>query len=297
MSLKLTLGTAQFGLKYGINNHFGKPDLNKSIEMLEYAYANGIRSIDTAVAYGDSENVIGKWMESSKHNDLYITSKIPSISNKNISKDYVWQYVEEQVYLSLEKLRVDKLDNIMLHDYNDLVKYGDIIALILIKLKDKGYTKNIGYSIYDLESIDVLSKYNFDTIQFPASIFNQRILESDKLTKLKKKNIKTFVRSAFVQGLIFINQDKLPRELYEIRNYIIELKEISNYYKLSISEIAISYLMNHESIDSIVFGVDSIKQLKEIITIKGENSVDREIIKNKFSKIPKELVDPRNWRF
>ncbi|EPY2277522.1 aldo/keto reductase [Clostridium sporogenes] len=297
MSLKLTLGTAQFGLEYGINNNTGKPVLNKSIEMLEYAYLNGIKSIDTAAAYGNSEFVIGKWIESCKPQSLYITSKIPSIYNSNVLKNEVWEYVEKQVYSSLDKLRVNKLDNVMLHDYEDLVHYGEIIPLILIKLKDKGYTKNIGYSIYNLESIDILSKYNFDTIQFPSSIFNQSILESDKLINLKKKNVKTFVRSAFVQGLIFINPDKLPKELYGIKKYIIELNKLANDYNLTIREIAMNYLMHHENVDSIVFGVDNIDQLTEIIDIKKNNSIDKEIIKNKFLNIPKELVDPRSWRF
>jgi aryl-alcohol dehydrogenase-like predicted oxidoreductase len=297
MLSKLTLGTAQFGLEYGVNNNVGKPDIKKSIEMLEYAYLNGIKSIDTAAAYGDSETVIGKWIEDYKHNDLYITSKILPMSKVQISKDKIMEYVEQQIYVSLEKLKVNKLDNIMVHDYNDLVLYGDAIYNSLKKLKDKGYTKSIGCSIYDLESIDDFLQYDFDTIQFPASIFNQRILESDKLIELKKKNIKTFVRSAFVQGLIFINSDKLPKELYEIKDYIIQLRELSNNCKLSISDIAMNYLINHESIDSIVFGVDSINQLKEIIKIKGESSIDRELIKDKFSNIPKELVDPRNWRF
>jgi len=297
MLSKLTLGTAQFGLEYGINNITGKPNFHKSIEMLEFAYLNGIRSIDTAAAYGDSETLIGNWIEIYKHNDLYITTKIPSISNANILKDDISDYIEEQVYSSFERLKVKKLDNIMVHDYSDLVHYGEIIVKVLTKLKDKGYVKNIGCSIYDLESIDIFSRYTFDTIQFPASIFNQSILESDQLIKLKEKNVKTFVRSIFVQGLVFMNPIKLPKDLAGIKDYLMQLIEISCNYKLTISEIAISYLLNHESIDSIVFGVDSINQLKEIIEIKGKSSVDREVIKDKFSNIPKELVDPRKWSF
>ena len=297
MLTKLTLGTAQFGLDYGINNCSGKPDIKESIEMLEYAYSNGIKSVDTAAAYGDSEIVIGKWIEDYPHEDLFITSKISSITDANISKNNIMGYLEEQICLSLEKLRIKKIDNILLHNFYDLINYGSILMDALIKLKDKGYVEIIGCSIYDLESIDTFSQYPFDSIQFPGSIFNQRILESDKLIKLKEKNVKIFVRSAFVQGLVFMNPVKLPKELAGIKKYLIQLKELSDDYNLSISEIAMGYLMNHDRVDSIVFGVDNINQLKEIIEIKNKNIINKEVIIDKFSTVPDKLVDPRNWRF
>ena len=50
-------------------------------------------------------------------------------------------------------------------------------------------------------------------------------------------------------------------------------------------------------VDSIVFGVDNINQLKEIIEIKNKNIINKEVIINKFSTVPDKLVDPRNWRF
>ena len=296
MLSKLTLGTAQFGLEYGINNRTGKPDINKSIEMLEYAYLNGINSIDTAVAYGDSETVIGKWIKSYKHDDLFITSKISSITKLRISENYIADHIKNQVYSSLEKLGVSKLDNIMMHDFHDIMKYGEIISKNLRKLKEEGLVSNIGASIYNLESIDTFSKYDFDTIQLPGSIFNQSIIESDKLTMLKEKNIITFVRSAFVQGLVFMNPIELPQYLSGIKDYLVELNDLSSRYKMTITEIAINYLFNHNNVDSIVFGVDSLNQLHEIIAIDKNHRIDKEIIVNEFSKIPEELVDPRNWR-
>lgn len=296
MLSKLTLGTAQFGLEYGINNHAGKPDIDKSIEMLEYAYLNGVKSIDTAVAYGDSETVIGNWIKSYKHDDLFITTKISSITNAKIAESEIAEYIEKQVYSSLEKLGVNRLDNLMVHNFYDLVEHGNIIAETLSKFKGEGVVSNIGCSIYDLESLDIFSKYSFDTIQLPGSIFNQSILESDKLIRIKERNVKIFVRSAFVQGLIFMNQQKLPLALSEMKDYLVELNNLASNYKFTIIEIALNYLLKHENVDSVVFGVDSISQLKEIIEIIENHRIDREDIVNKFSRIPKELVDPRNWR-
>ena len=57
---KLTLGTVQFGMNYGIANTQGKPSFEKVVGILSVAYENGIRFLDTAAGYGDSEVVLGK---------------------------------------------------------------------------------------------------------------------------------------------------------------------------------------------------------------------------------------------
>ena len=58
---KMSLGTVQFGLHYGIANDVGKPPEEQSYEMLKAALDNGVTSIDTAHAYGDSEDIIGRF--------------------------------------------------------------------------------------------------------------------------------------------------------------------------------------------------------------------------------------------
>ena len=58
----MTIGTVQLGMNYGIANDAGQPDEAKSFAMLRAAFENGITSLDTAAAYGNSEEVIGSWM-------------------------------------------------------------------------------------------------------------------------------------------------------------------------------------------------------------------------------------------
>lgn len=53
----LVLGTAQFGLNYGINNKNGQLPIEQLLDVLELAWDNGIREIDTAQDYGNSEQV------------------------------------------------------------------------------------------------------------------------------------------------------------------------------------------------------------------------------------------------
>ena len=57
---RLSLGTAQFGMKYGINNRFGKIKIHEAKNILNYCEKLGIRSIDSAISYGDAEKILEK---------------------------------------------------------------------------------------------------------------------------------------------------------------------------------------------------------------------------------------------
>ena len=59
---RLALGTAQFGLNYGINNTAGRPTDATVAEILQTARAAGMNLLDTAAAYGDSESRLGTWL-------------------------------------------------------------------------------------------------------------------------------------------------------------------------------------------------------------------------------------------
>src|SRR3989304_10330472 len=75
---KLSLGTVQFGIPYGISNKNGKPNTKTVFEILEYALKNGINSFDTSPAYGRSEKILGSYLNKKKINTIIMT-KIPKI--------------------------------------------------------------------------------------------------------------------------------------------------------------------------------------------------------------------------
>ena len=60
MISKISLGTAQFGMDYGITNSDGKPSLDKARGIIKKAKSLGIKNIDTASVYGTSETILGE---------------------------------------------------------------------------------------------------------------------------------------------------------------------------------------------------------------------------------------------
>jgi len=70
----LILGTAQFGQRYGITNFHGPPTEEEIRGILAIAWEKGIKAIDTAAAYGDSETILGKVISDAPWR---IISKVP----------------------------------------------------------------------------------------------------------------------------------------------------------------------------------------------------------------------------
>ena len=58
--MKLAIGTVQFGLDYGISNTAGRTSVEEAGRILDRARMAGIDTLDTAAAYGDSEQVLGR---------------------------------------------------------------------------------------------------------------------------------------------------------------------------------------------------------------------------------------------
>ena len=75
-------------------------------ETLDVLLEYGINHIDTAASYGDAELRMGPWME--KHrNDFFVATK---------TGERTYQAAKEQIHKSLERMRVDQIDLIQLHN-------------------------------------------------------------------------------------------------------------------------------------------------------------------------------------
>ena len=82
---KIVLGTAQFGLDYGISNKDGQIPESGVFEILNESIISGIDVLDTAYTYGNSEQVIGNFVK--KHGNVFkIISKLPECDPRDVKK-------------------------------------------------------------------------------------------------------------------------------------------------------------------------------------------------------------------
>jgi aryl-alcohol dehydrogenase-like predicted oxidoreductase len=283
--MKLVIGSAQLGMNYGLfNNRKINHKEFKKIEKL--VLKSKINFIDTAISYGDSENIIG----SSKLKNLHIITKIKLPSKKNIQ---VRNWVLKEISKSLYKLKIKKIYGVLIHDYKDLLgKYGKDYLLSLQELKKKKIIKKIGISVYDSHEIKKIWKFwKPDLIQVPFNPLDNRILDSGWVDVFRKFKVKIFARSVFLQGLL-INEDN---SFIVNKNYLILLNKFKNWcYKNNISllQACIHFVKQFKKIDYLVVGFNNYSQLKEIIDVFKKKQI---IIPKKFSTNKKNLIDPRKW--
>lgn len=249
---KIILGTVQFGLNYGINNTRGKVPVQEAHRILDYAYSKGIMTLDTAAGYGDSEEIIGDYLVSNSDKKFEITTKV------NCSEIPL----EKQLHESLRKLKVDKVEVLMLHSFELYEKFKS--QLTLFCKQNKGICFNqIGVSVYSNQEVAVLNlDPNIDRIQSPFNLLDNQSKRGKVYSAIQSKGKTVDTRSVFLQGLFFKAANDLPTNLMSLREPLEKLKGIAQSNLLKIEELAIGYALSMNFIDNVLIGVDSLDQLK-----------------------------------
>jgi len=285
---KLILGTVQMGLPYGINNNSGKISLQNSIEILEYAFNNGIETLDSAESYGNAHEVIGIFHDQNPNKIFRVITKLPHQVNDDIVK---------KVDGYLKELKVNQLETLMFHSY---ASYEDNIGnfAVLKRLKLDKKIKTIGVSVYTNNEIEkVILNDDIDIIQLPFNLFDNTNLRSDILMKAKSKGKIIHTRSALLQGLFFKDLNSTNKIAQKLKKELALISEISRNENTSISALALSYCLLQKTIDNVLIGVDSLNQLKDNIKSISYKITPQTIEHINTIKIKNlDLLNPSLWK-
>ncbi|HIP11644.1 MAG TPA: aldo/keto reductase [Arcobacter sp.] len=287
---KLSLGTVQFGLNYGIANTNGQPNQEDVNQIIEYVHKEGINSFDTAQAYGNSEEILGNALLNIS--DSLVISKLKS--------DLFENNLKENVKISLEKLKINSLFSLLLHDSKLLYEWNDKHKQNMSELIDDKLIKYFGVSVYSSEDFDLaIENDDISIIQVPFNIFDQRAIKLNWFKKAREKNKLIFIRSVFLQGLLLMNKNEIPQNLEHSKKYIEKFEDLCEELHLSKNELALSFVDSVAKDSLLLFGCDNIEQAKEnIYNYNALKHLDDSIllrIKNEFSEAPEHIYNPTKW--
>ena len=281
LSDKLAIGTAQFGLNYGINNTRGKVPLEEVREILRFAYDSGINTLDTASLYGDSEDALGKSIADKDRYKIitkFKTAPLATLQN------------------SLGRLHQGSVYGYLYHSFSSFEKNeGDYKELMLLKKQKK--VRKVGFSLYYPSELEYLFEKDiaFDMVQVPASIFDQRFLTY--LPMLKKKNIEVHARSVFLQGLVYKDPEELGGHFNRIKDKIGKLYRISRMNNIPVGAICLMSIIQNPYIDKVIIGIDNKDNLRENMgydKYAGKvNELHDEILS--LRETDEDLIIPANW--
>lgn len=284
---RLALGSAQFGLDYGIANQRGKVGAEEIALILSEARRQGLNTIDTAIAYGDSEKNLG----AAGVADWHLVSKLPAVPEDGTD---VSAWVSQQIEGSLKRLNVRRLCGLLLHRPEQLLgNRGELIWRALEEVKARGLTSKIGASIYDPEELPkLLNRYRLDLIQAPLNILDRRMIDSGWTTKLDELGIELHTRSCFLQGLLLMHRDSRPKKFHRWQAVWDQFDEWLLRKGLSPLQACLQYVLSIPEVSKVVVGVDSLTQLREILLAC---KVDGHVYPEWNMPLAPELLNPACW--
>jgi aryl-alcohol dehydrogenase-like predicted oxidoreductase len=287
--MRLALGTAQFGMEYGIANHIGKVSNANVKALLELAMANTVNVLDTAITYGESEACLGNIGVGS----FRIVTKLPALPAycQNVLK-----WVNEQVNASLDRLKVDNLYGLLLHHSNDLLSVNGLeLYKALQSVRDRGHVHKIGISIYSPVHLNEITKlYRLDLVQAPLNVFDQRLVSSGWLKRLKDLNVEIHTRSAFLQGLLLMGEQSIPPCFSKWDDLFAKWHAYLERNNISAIQACLEFPLSFKEIDLVVVGVDDQSQLLEIISYMGRSS---SLDFSAFACNDEKLINPSLWAY
>jgi len=258
--MKLALGTVQFGLDYGVSNTMGRIDEKIVSAILTEARRHGIDMLDTAALYGESEAVLGQ----QELGGFNVVTKTPSFATAQITagqSDLLLQTFRQ----SQLRLRQGSLYGLLAHHVDDLLAPGGkILWSAMQSLKDAGFVKHIGASVYEGPQIDALLKrFKPDLIQLPVNILDQRLVKTGHIQKLKEHGVEVHARSVFLQGLLLMSPDKVSAYFDPVRKLLRQCREAATDQGMTPVQAALAYVRDLPGVDRIVVGVTSEYELRQ----------------------------------
>jgi len=279
---RMVLGTAQLGMPYGIANRTGQPNLRIAKAIVRSAWDYGIREYDTAQAYGQSEEVLGRALRETVVGDkAKVITKLDSLLDLNDSAK-----IRESVRKSTSLLGIHSLYCLMLHREEHLELWSQGLKQILQGFVRDGLTENLGVSVYSPKmALLALNTDGIDIVQLPSNIFDRRFEKAGVFDFAEEMGKQVYVRSVFLQGFVMMRAERLPKHMSFALPVLKKIKALSIDTGLTTQELALGYVKRAYPNAKIIFGAETPRQVEENVGMWKRNP------QKDFSRQARELFD------
>lgn len=154
----LGLGTVKFGrnagVKYPGGDGFTLPTDAEIEALLDLAIREGITLLDTAPAYGSSEERLGLLMGNRRDKFFLVSKTGEEFDGKNSEYVFTAEHTKASIERSLKRLATDHIDSVLVHCNRDdvnILKNTPVLE-VLAKFKEEGKILSFGASTYSVEA-------------------------------------------------------------------------------------------------------------------------------------------------
>lgn len=284
------LGTVQLGVSYGVNNKEGLPDSNEVNDILELAWQGGVRWLDTASAYGLSEERIGSFLAANPDKNFSVVTKLPAdLADATAAQSSLSQ--------SLKLLRLRRVDCLMLHNIEHIPRLGSDLGKFLLKEKQNGSIAEIGASVYSISQLREVANYPFVTaVQIPANVFDQRFNSPEIVDILASRRV--FIRSVYLQGLLLMAEQEAAKAVPAATNHLRQWHRLSDSAQVPPEILALGWVRRAFPAAIPLIGCESAVQLRDNFEVWDKSQIDEQTFES-LSSLKCDIEDvilPMKWK-
>jgi spore coat polysaccharide biosynthesis protein SpsF (cytidylyltransferase family)/aryl-alcohol dehydrogenase-like predicted oxidoreductase len=300
---RITLGTVQLGLNYGVANRSGKPGDVEAAAILAAAISAGVTHLDTARAYGDSESRIGRLLTPEGHATAKLITKLQSWDSipDDAPKREIRNAVDASVYGSCRDLRREQLDVLMFHRVADMFRWHGAAVDRLQELVAQGVIRALGVSVYAPgDVVNSLMDNRITHLQIPFNLLDSRWLDGVFAEALaQRSDVCVHVRSVFLQGLLINRAETWPSWVAQSQLFVERIERlVGELGRKSPADLCMAYVCSFPWVSTMVLGVETLPQLEELLSYAGEPALTLEqtqLVRSRFVDVPVRLLNPSLW--
>jgi aryl-alcohol dehydrogenase-like predicted oxidoreductase len=300
----LTLGTAQLGMQYGAVNQSGKPSRPLAVAMVRHAIAHGVTALDTARAYGDSEEILGEALSAELRSRAKVITKLGPLDSlsSGAGPAEVQGAVEESVRQSCNALRTDRLETLLLHRWHHYCAWKGVAWDRLLKFQEQGKISALGVSVCRPEEVmEALQEPMVQHLQLPRNLLDWRWNAAGLQRAIADRpDVVVHVRSPLLQGILIHPASRWPAvEGFDAARYVRQLEAaVSRFERESIADLCFAYARSQPWVHSVVVGCDTMEQLDEnlrLFRLSKLSEAQCDELERTLPKAPEALANPANW--
>lgn len=261
---------------------------NRALDAVYTAVDNGMNFIDVSPYYGHykAETVLGKALSNIDRGKYYLSTKVGRYGKDGVNTwDYSAHRAKESVYESLERLHIDYIDLINVHDveFSDLNQVINETLPALCELREEGVVKHVGITDLQPENLQyIIDRVPQGTVE-SVLCFCHYCLNDDMLTDyfdyFESKGIGIINASPFAMGLLskrgVPDWHPAPKALVEACQKATEHCEAKGY---PIEKLAIQYAISNPRIATTLFSSANPDNVKKNI-LYVEEPIDWQLVK------------------
>lgn len=296
---RLALGTAQWGMRYGIANRVGMPSDRALSDLLDAGLELDVNMLDTARAYGRSEERIGELSASIQVTESFriVTKVSPHLVKGGADRVVAVERLRRSVAASRRYLAPATIHTLLLHRGSHSTAFGGQLWDELRSMRDRGAISKIGVSAATPdEAMHSVELCDVDVIQCAGSLLDQRLARSGFFDRTLARGIEVHLRSVFLQGVAFLPVAGIPSQLSPCFDILREIHQLSAERAVSAADLWFDYA-RRLPVDHLVIGAETVLQLRQNAARMSSPLIEGvEALAAAVPDLPAGAIDPAQWR-